>query len=105
MEKEPRRKGNRTAQLQVKHRNYRWRDMLGSSYVGGIAPWEPIPRHRSKTDLVAKGAVLKGESERRAKYREVTVKTQQILEQVLEASLEGKSAPEILNDLDFPDHS
>ena len=83
--------GNRTERLQRRYRNGRWGQGSGC-YAGEIPPQPSV------------GTAIKGDPKRRERYRQVTITTQRILDQALGLALEGKSAPEILNDLGFPDH-
>ena len=91
-----RRQGNRTERLQARLRNYKWRDLYGS---------HAVRQRRFSPEPIASGTIIKGDPKRRAKYRQETIKTQQILDSVLELSAEGRSAVEILDDLGFPSHS
>ena len=91
-----RQQGNRTERLQARLRNYRWRDLFGS---------HAFRRTRPSSEPIASGTIIQGDSERRAKYLEEAKTHKRILDRALALSIEGKSAAEVLDDLDLPSHS
>ena len=90
-----RRQENRTERLQARLRNYRWRDLVGS---------HAFRRTRPSSEPIASGTIIKGDPERRARYREEAETHKEILDRALELSIECKSAVEILDDLGLPPH-
>lgn len=70
---------NATEQLQVRYRNWRTRDLYGSHAIDPYEDEEPQP--------VVTGTPIRLDETRRAKHREVTNKTQEILDRALDLSL------------------